>query len=809
MKKNLLLLFTILYFTSNFAQAPQAFKFQTVVRDGSGEILPLQDIILKFQIHIDDPEGDVVYSEQHFVVTNGSGLVSIDVGMGEILSGGSFADIIWGEGEYFIEELIDIGSAGVFQVLGTFQLMSVPYALYANSAGYSIQTMTTEERDAIENPALGMQIYNISTQCLNYFGGTSWFETCGDCTPMPSQSEAGVNQDFTDETLSTYLEGNAPEFGVGTWSIMDGNGGVLEDEHNPATLFTGIDCEYYLLKWAITNPCGTTSDYVSIEFNVQPTLANAGEDQLFANVNTTTLDGNTPYIGEGQWIITSGTGGFVSDPENPNSDFSGQPCETYTLQWAISTLCNSSNDEVEIKFGSTPTTAYAGEDQVGLEGSWTTLEANDPLIGDGLWTILQGEGGQVTSPNDPTSIFLGQIDEQYALEWQISTVCDTSRDAVNIGFGTLPITCGFSVVGHTVRKSELSIPEFGSIQTLKSETPYANAQANKSLETNSAYSDSKTKEGLKTAKPLSETLVDQSLKTELALTKTTQNVKSEGGITSFTFSSSSAWSAKASDSWLSVEPSAGGSTDTILTVVYKTNISSDPRTGHIAISTNEGSINANVSVSQAGRTIKRGMNIGLVWICGLPFRDYRDSTLYSTIQIGNQCWMAKNLNIGNRVDGHIDQANNGTIEKYCFGNDEANCEVYGGLYQWDEMMQYTTNEATNGICPDGWYLPTDSEWCALEQEVDPRIICSRGSWRGDGIASKLKHNGDIGFKVLLAGTYENGSFFNRDSNTAFWSSSEYTENFAWIRSMDDTHKAINRTDRSKHKGYSVRCIKHN
>ena len=45
--------------------------------------------------------------------------------------------------------------------------------------------------------------------------------------------------------------------------------------------------------------------------------------------------------------------------------------------------------------------------------------------------------------------------------------------------------------------------------------------------------------------------------------------------------------------------------------------------------------------------------------------------------------------------------NNGIIEKYCYDNNPANCAIYGGLYQWNEMMQYTTQQGAQGICPNG------------------------------------------------------------------------------------------------------------
>ena len=61
---------------------------------------------------------------------------------------------------------------------------------------------------------------------------------------------------------------------------------------------------------------------------------------------------------------------------------------------------------------------------------------------------------------------------------------------------------------------------------------------------------------------------------------------------------------------------------------------------------------------------------------------------YNTVLIGDQCWLRENLNIGTRIDGILDQTNNTIMEKYCYDNLEANCKTYGGLYQWNEAMQY-------------------------------------------------------------------------------------------------------------------------
>ena len=116
------------------------------------------------------------------------------------------------------------------------------------------------------------------------------------------------------------------------------------------------------------------------------------------------------------------------------------------------------------------------------------------------------------------------------------------------------------------------------------------------------------------------------------------------------------------------------------------------------------------------------------------FIDARDGKTYVYVNIGLQTWMGENLNMGTRIDGVIEQTNNGIIEKYCYNDDENNCKIYGGLYQWDEAMQYltyVTTDTTQGICPAGWHMPGVAEWIALKDYLG-----------GSGIAGgKLKEAG--------------------------------------------------------------------
>jgi hypothetical protein len=85
---------------------------------------------------------------------------------------------------------------------------------------------------------------------------------------------------------------------------------------------------------------------------------------------------------------------------------------------------------------------------------------------------------------------------------------------------------------------------------------------------------------------------------------------------------------------------------------------------------------------------------GNISICGTEILDDRDGQYYNTVQIGTQCWMAENLNIGTMITGTTEMANDSIIEKYCYCNSTANCDIYGGLYQWNEISKillYTDN----------------------------------------------------------------------------------------------------------------------
>ena len=114
------------------AQAPQGFNYQATVRNNAGALMTNASVQLKFSILQDTATGTEVYSESQTKTTDGLGQVSTVVGQGTALTG-TFAAINWGTGTHFLA--IELNTGNGFVAMGTTQLLSVPYALYANTAG--------------------------------------------------------------------------------------------------------------------------------------------------------------------------------------------------------------------------------------------------------------------------------------------------------------------------------------------------------------------------------------------------------------------------------------------------------------------------------------------------------------------------------------------------------------------------------------------------------------------------------------------------------------------------------------------------
>ncbi|MFW6019916.1 MAG: fibrobacter succinogenes major paralogous domain-containing protein, partial [Bacteroidales bacterium] len=217
------------------------------------------------------------------------------------------------------------------------------------------------------------------------------------------------------------------------------------------------------------------------------------------------------------------------------------------------------------------------------------------------------------------------------------------------------------------------------------------------------------------------------------------------------------------------------------------------------------------------------------------FEDQRDGQVYHYVKIGNQVWMAENLNTAFFRNGdsikHVKTNKEwriaGANQKpaWCYYRSESTNDKYGKLYNW-----YAVNDP-RGLAPEGWHIPSDKEWKTLEKELGmsenytERNAYNRGTNKGSKLASnkelwkyKSWHDNAVvlnetfnstGFNAVPAGFRNglDGISKSKGYRAYFWTSTPSSENHAWYRRICSTTQGIGRLHLSKSSGFSVRCIK--
>ena len=121
------------------AQAPQKFSYQSVIRNAGNQLVANQNVGIKISILQGNATGSAVYAETHSPLTNANGLASLEIGGGTVLSG-NFATINWANGPFFVKTETDLNGGSNYTITNTSQLLSVPYALYANTTSSSVSS---------------------------------------------------------------------------------------------------------------------------------------------------------------------------------------------------------------------------------------------------------------------------------------------------------------------------------------------------------------------------------------------------------------------------------------------------------------------------------------------------------------------------------------------------------------------------------------------------------------------------------------------------------------------------------------------
>jgi len=214
-----------------------------------------------------------------------------------------------------------------------------------------------------------------------------------------------------------------------------------------------------------------------------------------------------------------------------------------------------------------------------------------------------------------------------------------------------------------------------------------------------------------------------------------------------------------------------------------------------------------------------------------------DGNAYATIEFGTQVWMAENLKVSHYPDGTpitpiSDEAewNDMTpdVQAYCWYNNLTEySDTSGALYTWaaamnGELSSDTIPSGIQGICPDGWHLPSDAEWKILEMFLGmTQADADNYDWRGSDEGGQLKETGfsnwafpntggsnSSGFTAVPGGFRSaKGGFYSVDRDATFLSSkAEEGTNNAWYRTLNHGRGQVYRQHNDMRLGLSVRCV---
>ncbi|MCK4993176.1 MAG: hypothetical protein KAS29_21910, partial [Bacteroidales bacterium] len=225
---------------------------------------------------------------------------------------------------------------------------------------------------------------------------------------------------------SMFLPGNTPQYGTGEWSILSGSA-LLTDPTDPNTLADNLGQGLNRFRWTITyEECSTFSEF---DLSYDKIISNAGTDQTICD-DFTIMSASSPGVGIGQWSIVGGSGSAnFTNPNMASTGVTELDKGDNLLRWTVTNKSCVSYDEVIIT-NNRPSNAYAGADR-SVCGEAIFLNANNPIVGDGEWSVLSGSA-TIGSPDQYNSEVTNLSVGHNTLRWTISHLGCTSSDEINI-----------------------------------------------------------------------------------------------------------------------------------------------------------------------------------------------------------------------------------------------------------------------------------------------------------------------------------------------------------------------------------------
>ena len=769
--KNLTLLFAaILLSLATVAQAPMGINYQTVIRDGDGNILPDTELSLQMTIRSGAPDGAVVYAETHEATTNAFGLVNLVIGSGAVQSG-AFADINWGADAHYFETAIDLADSKEFQVMGITQFLSVPYAIFSQKAaalkdGVNPGEMLywNGEEWIIIEPGLHDQTLRLC------YGVPTWGPCLFDLDLISDPLDGGtVDGSGIYETEEQVFLKAIPNPGWEFVKWTDDNGVLLSTQSS----------FYYSMP---PNDIALTATFIEEQAGFVCGLSTIAD--IDGNVYTTVLLGNQCWFGENLNTTRDANGNNI---DRKCQQVIPNYCEIYGGLYTWNTLMNgqsSSDLNPSGVQGICPTGWH-----IPSKSQWKQLLIYSASQGypNGLNSL--GAGNALKSCRQIDSPLGGDCNTSEHPYWQAHWK-HSGFDA--FGFSALP--AGKHTHGTDQHLNKYSFwwqtTEMSSNSAYSTNITYNVGAVNTT--TGNFKTVHKSVRCLKVIDP------------QLHLNVAPDGAASVTGAGQYLAGEQVSISVVENDGW------------EFVSWINEDGIVSQVADFTYTMSMLDATLTAIFTSAQSN------------FSCEEPIADV-DGNFYNTVQIGDQCWMAENLKTTNYKNGtpieypgsDNNAWSNDTAGAYAwYSNSIEWKDICGALYNWNAVIN------TNGLCPNGWKIPSDDELKILEGTVDSQYPVGDPEWditgqRGLDAGGNLKEAGTThwnspntgatnssGFTALPGGYRKtSGSFSGQGSYGFWWSSSAIDASNAWYRYLGHNFAKVDRNNSSKSYGYSVRCIK--
>ena len=800
MKKRLLstLLFLLSTFAFLVAQVPEQMSYQAVLRDAQNQLVTNQRVGMQISILHHSPNGVAVYMERQTATSNAHGLVTVEIGTGHVVAG-SMTGIQWGNGNYYIQTEIDLNGGSLYTLTSTVQLLTVPYAFHAKTAG----TLTNP-------PAETDPIF------------TSWNKDYNDLINRPIIP-----------TLVSSFQNDVPYLITETDPLFTAWGYDYDSLQNAPTIPTNVSAFAndvpYLTSFSETDPL----------FSVSVAAGITSADTMYWNhlLDSVSLTETDPlfsawgYDYDSLQNVPTNVSNFVNDAgylTSADTNFwnhlldSVSLTETQNLD-SVLMLGNRAGNK-QIKDLADPTDAQDAVTKKVLDES-TQLRvshAGDTLyLGSSQWVLIPGISATMYYPTVITTIISSILDTAATSGGNVTAQGHDAVIARGVCWSTSPNPTLLN--NYTSDSSGLGIFTSNLTGLTANTTYYVRAYATNSIGT--AYGNEE-----------SFITFDLPTVTTDAISNIASTDATGGGEVTFDGNTSVTargvcWSTSPNPTLLNNYTSDGSGLG-----IFTSSI-----TGLTANTTYYVRAYATNSVGTAyGNEVNFTTLPPPIPNCG-TVTDI-DGNIYNTVIIGSQCWMRENLRVTKFANGTSitlgTSTSSSTKYRYYPNNNSGNVSTHGYLYNWPAAMDGAGSSSSNpsgvqGVCPTGWHLPSDAEWTQLTDYVSSqsaylcnsdatfiaKALASTSGWNSHAgtctVGNNPSANNATNFGAVPAGcyfyynSYSGEDYYEFGDYAYLWSATEDSGTDAYYRYLSyATAVAGGRDDNaSKYSGFSVRCLR--